>query len=229
MRTAPTIPAWKKWLSYLMELHVESAPSPYNPHLYVSLSRGRYQLSTANAIYSHGDLYTNFTSTFRQINLDQLPGKRILVLGLGLGSVPYMLETTFGRTFRYTAVEIDESVIYLAEKYVLSELRSQIEVVQADAHAFVLQNESLYDLIAMDVFVDDEVPAKFESQRFLTRLRESLQPGGLLLYNRLARTQDDKSGASRFLESNFRPVFPEAGYLEIDGNWMLYNNPSYLI
>ena len=52
-------PLWKRWLSYLFEIHVESTSSDYNPHLHVSLNNGRYQLSTANAIYSFEDLYDN--------------------------------------------------------------------------------------------------------------------------------------------------------------------------
>ena len=85
-------PFWKKILSYFFEFHIESAPSEINPHLYVSLNRGRYQLSTANAIYSFEDLYDNFFDAFKKVNLDQYPIKNVLVLGLGLGSIPLMLE-----------------------------------------------------------------------------------------------------------------------------------------
>ncbi|MEL6944963.1 MAG: hypothetical protein AAFO82_20090, partial [Bacteroidota bacterium] len=56
-RLAQSIPRWKRWWSYLSEIHIESAPNEINPHLYVSLRNGRYQLSTANAIYSYEDLY----------------------------------------------------------------------------------------------------------------------------------------------------------------------------
>ena len=86
------IPKWKKWLSYLMEWHIESAPSPINPHLYVSLKKGRYQLCTANAVYSYDELYNNFSDLFPQLKIEQLPGQRILVLGFGLGSIPLIIE-----------------------------------------------------------------------------------------------------------------------------------------
>jgi hypothetical protein len=77
-------PFWKNLLSYFFEFHIESAPSEVNPHLYVSLSRGRYQLATASAIYSFEDLYDNFFNAFKQINLDENPIKNVLILGLGL-------------------------------------------------------------------------------------------------------------------------------------------------
>ena len=139
-------------MSYFFEFHIESAPSEINPHLYVSLSRGRYQLSTANAIYSFEDLYDNFFDAFKQIDLDKYPIKNVLVLGLGLGSIPLMLEKNFGKKYNYTAVEIDESVIYLSSKYALPQLKSNIQMICADAFAFVMQTEQKFDLICIHFY-----------------------------------------------------------------------------
>jgi hypothetical protein len=217
------IPLWKKWLSYLFEWHIESAPSEINPHLYVSLKRGRYQLCAANAVYSYGDLYSNYSRTFRKLPFEQLNIEKVLLLGLGLGSIPYMLEKVFDRHFQYTAVEVDDSVIYLAQKYVLDGLKAPIETIQADAFAFVAQEQSKYDLIAMDIFLDDVVPDRFEQQEFLLNLRSLLASDGLLLYNRLASTMDDRKKSGAFYEKEFLKAFPEGGVLDVGGNWMLHN------
>jgi SAM-dependent methyltransferase len=222
------IPYWKKWLSYLVEWHVESAPSPHNPHLYVSVSRGRYQLSTAKAIYSYGDLYDNFARTFKQMDFAKLPGDQVLLLGLGLGSVPFMLEKNFRQSFRYTAVEIDEAVVYLAHKYVLSGLHSPVEVVCADAFAYVAQCTDTYDLIAMDIFLDDIIPDEFQSEEFLRQLAALLNPGGVLLFNRLSRTAEDLSNTKVFYKDIFKKVFPDAAFLDVRGNWILVNNKNIL-
>ncbi len=77
----PHIPRWKYWLSHFMELHIESAPSELNPHLYVSLTRGRLQLCTANAIYSFEDLYDNFSKTFDLFKEEFVPKEEVLILG----------------------------------------------------------------------------------------------------------------------------------------------------
>lgn len=216
-------PLWKRWLSYLTELHIESAPSPHNPHLYVSLRQGRYQLSTANAVYSYEDLYTNYRAAFRQIDVAEQDIREVLVLGLGLGSIPWLLERTFGCSFRYTAVELDAEVIRLAQKYSLSRLSAPIEVIQADAYAFMLQNQAQYDLICMDIFLDDTVPTLFESTAFLTALKAALSPSGLLLYNRLYQSKQDKAATKAFFRGPFSEVFPQGGYLEVPGNWLLTN------
>ena len=214
-------PLWKRLLSYFFELHIESAPSEINPHLYVSLKRGRYQLCTANAVYSYADLYDNFAGTFEQITLPS-DGATVLLLGFGLGSIPYILEKKQSKTYHYTAVEIDENVLYLANKYTLPMLESPISFIPADASVFVHSCTDQFDLICMDIFLDDVVPTVFETEDFLVRLKELLNPQGVLLFNKLALTKADKAQATAFF-TVFKKVFPKGNYLELKGNRMFLN------
>ncbi|WP_020536080.1 spermidine synthase [Lewinella cohaerens] len=219
------IPRWKIWLSYLLELHVESAESDYNPYLYVSLRRGRYQLSTANAVYSYGDLYTNFARTFARWNWEQYPVDEVLILGLGLGSIPVILEQTHGQLCQITAVEIDEVVVDLAERYVLGELQNPQQMIVADA-AIVVQQlpDESYDLLCVDIFDDDLVPEVFETITFLENVKALLRPGGVLLFNRLAANPKDEQLSKQFFEDTFLKVFPEGYCLDVGGNYMLVSN-----
>lgn len=221
-------PRWKKWLSYFVELHIESADSQHNPHLYVSLNRGRYQLCTANAVYSFEDLYDNFFKAFKRINIETIPGKRVLILGLGLGSIPQILEQHFQQDFFYTAVEVDEAVLYLANKYVLPNLKSGMETICTDASTFVSQCQDTFDLICMDIFLDDVIPSDFESNAFLEQLKNLLHPQGILLYNRLSLTKSDKTKTKQFFENDFLSVFPQGAYLDVKSNWILLNEKQVL-
>ena len=222
------VPGWKKWLSYLTEVHIESAPSDVNPHLYVSMRNGRYQLSTANAIYSYEDLYTNFLYAFRQIDFSKLPGKEVLQLGLGLGSVPLMLERVFDQDFNYLAVELDPNVIYLANTYALSELYSPVTTIRADAFAYTQQLEETFSMICMDIFLDDVIPAPFLTVAYLETLRDLLQPGGIVLYNCLYRTAEDKKDTEAFYNDVFKAVFPDSRHLDVKGNWVLVSDQRVL-
>lgn len=221
-------PRWKVWLSYFMEQHIESAASDHNPHLYVSLSNGRYQLCTANAIYSFEDRYDNYRRAFTRIELDRLPGKEVLLLGLGLASIPLMLEKIFEQELHYTAIEIDEAVIELASKYALPEIMSPVELICTDALAYVTQQPATFDLICMDVFLDDVVPESFEKEIFLESLKGMLKPGGLLLFNRLAATEKDKKGSQQFFETSFLKVFPQGGFMDVGGNYILVNDGAWM-
>jgi len=222
------IPKWKKWLSYLTELPLETSSSEHNPYLEVTLKKGRVQLSTANAVYSFADLYDNFDSAFAKLKLDELNINRVLILGFGLGSIPIVLEKNHSQQYAYTAIEIDEEVLSLANKYALPHIQSPIEMICADAYAFVMQCEEQYDMITVDVFVDDKVPANFEGDAFLQKIQQLLTPSGVLLYNRLAFTQKDTKEAKAFYEKSFHPNFPKGTYIPVRGNWMLLNDKIHL-
>lgn len=224
-------PLWKKWLSYLWEWHVESASSELNPHLHVSLKNGRYQLSTANAVYSYGDLYDNFVKAFQRVPLNELPGREVLILGFGLGSIPVILEHKLNRNYYYTAIEADEAVIDLASRYTLPTLQSNIQLICADAFTYIMQSDPAdftYDLICVDIFEDDKVPDIFETPDFLGQLRALLSPGGLLLFNRLAVSPADIQQTRDFYHNSFLSVFPEGAYLDVDGNWILLSEGNWL-
>jgi predicted membrane-bound spermidine synthase len=214
---------WRKKLSYLFEHHVETTSSEYHEALHVSYSRGRYQLSTENAIYSFGDLYTNYFRAFEEIDLDKRKVEKVLILGFGLGSIPMMLEQHFDKKYQYTAVEIDEEILYLAHKYVTHELTSAIETICTDAAFFVQQCNEVFDIICVDLFLDDIIPDTFQKQDFLQNVKNLIAPEGILLYNRLALTNEDKAKNKAFMKNEFLPVFPEGRYLDVDGNWMFVN------
>ncbi len=251
---------WKKLSSYFVERPIESASSEWNPELHVCLSKGRYQLCTAGAIYSYEDLYANFFLAFAvlqsgygkvfpkgaqkddagrlySLGLGRKPlllapvlkgGEDVLILGLGLGSVLWMLERNFGLRLHYTAVEIDPEVIYLAEKYALSDLHSPCELIQTDARLFVRQDSRQYDLVIMDVFRDARIPEPFRQLDFLEDLEQRLSPNATLLFNFLAQTEEDRRRADVFFREKFLEVFPQGDYLDTGGNWMMCNRQMLL-
>jgi 2-polyprenyl-3-methyl-5-hydroxy-6-metoxy-1,4-benzoquinol methylase len=221
-------PLWRKLLSYVKEIHIETSESEYNPDLYVVMRNGRYQLCTANAIYSYGDLYDNFSKAFKKINLDTLAIENVLILGFGLGSIPIILEKMFHKKYHYTAVEIDAEVLRLANIYGVGDLKSSMDFRVMDAYMYVAFCEEKFDMICMDVFLDDTVPDEMEHDDFLLNLKEMLNPNGILLFNKLAFHKKDKIEADNFFKNQFKPIFTEGTYLDVDGNFILLNRADCL-
>ena len=217
------IPLWKKWVSHVVPLTLETAASEQNPELAVMLDRGRLQLLSGNAIYSWDDLYHNFTIAFGALDLEKRPIEDVLILGLGLGSVPYILEKIYERAYHYTAVEWDETVAGLAARYTLSRLKSPVEIITADAGVFLQVTEERYDMIVIDIFEDDRTPEQFETVAFLEACAERLRPNGLILYNRLYNAHRNIVSTQRFFEDTFKNVFPEGEKIDTGGNWILVN------
>lgn len=218
----------KKYLSYLKDISLEKSSSEFNPHLEVLLVNGRHQLVTKDAIYSFDDKYINFYESFLKINWDKFKCKKVLVLGLGLGSVIYMLEKNLKKSFEYTAVEIDHEIVRLAEKYTLSKLNSYVETIVTDASHYIQLAQNKYDLILMDVFQSSEIPKEFQSDTFLDSLKQTLSQDGLLIYNRMNISDTDKSLNTAF-STKFEQHFSQYRQYQIINNMIYFSNSKFLL
>ncbi len=217
---------WQRILSYFREIHIESAPSDLNPHLYVSLSKGRFMLSTARAVYSHGDLYDNFVQTFKRTNWSVLPSSDFLILGYGLGSIPAILEK-MGHEFQYTGIEKDANVIYLASKYTLNDLKSPVHLYEVDAKDFLSQQHKTFSAICMDIFVEDEIPTFFTTTKFIEQLKTHLKKNGLLFVNTIKPKDEEEKTLTPF-QKKLQQAFPDGTFIEVGPNAVFVNQASAL-
>jgi len=215
-------------MSYLRDIHVESCSSEYNPDMQVLLSRGRYQLVTAKAIYSHEDLYSNFSEILLEtFDLSKTEVRKVLVLGLGLASIPIILDQIESGAFEITAVEIDEVVCQLAAEYAYPMVESPIETVIGDAYQYVMECQEKFDLICVDLFLGDKIPQKFRSKEFLERLGVLAGKSGAILYNTIAYTSSDKKRSKGFYLDVFKPVFPQSVMVYAHKNYMLISHSRW--
>lgn len=224
------IPKYRRWLSYVTEQVLETTSSDHNEYLQVSLVQGRLQLVAEDAIYSFGDYYLNFRKLFERFDFEQLPLRaNVLILGLGLGSIPELLEDYIGVEYEYVAVEIDPVIIELASEYSLPQLRSPIEVRQADAYAFLQMDGRQFDLICVDVFQDATIPEHLNGDDFLELLKDSLAPNGAIAYNRIADTSAHARESLEYYEGPFKKAFPDGELYNSRGNYMLVNAERFLL
>lgn len=220
MFVSPRIKLFKKLLSYFVDIPLVRTKSQFNPDLQVLLSNNRLKLVTSHAVYSYDDRYTNFYEAFKN-NKDHLTQcKTCLVLGLGLGSIPYILEKKLQLQLIYDLVEIDEVVVELFKKFNESRLISDLKIHTIDASEFLMNSETKYDLICMDVFQDSLVPTEFNHVNFVTLLKKKLNDRGLVIYNRIAETSEDVALNSKFDEEVFSKIFPKSKILKLEANWM---------
>lgn len=221
------IPFWKKSLSYFREFLIETLESEYNGTLEVILSQGRLQLCTSDAIYSFDDKYDNFGLGFKEIDWPRFAPEKGLILGLGLASIPYILEKILHINMDYTAIEIDDAVIELASRYTLPRLESPLDIYQADGYSYVMQCQEKYDLICLDIFVSDKIPNKFQSQSFFESLKHITTEHGIVMSNRLANTKEDKILSDQNFDV-FKSVYPNARKVSVEGNYIFFSDTHYL-
>ncbi|HNB13520.1 MAG TPA: hypothetical protein PKY09_11485, partial [Bacteroidia bacterium] len=83
-----------QWLlSFLYPVIIQKDQSDVNSVLETTLENGKLVLNTAHANYSYGSLYRVFIKALLRFNLDIKNKKKVLVLGMGGGSVvKFLLE-----------------------------------------------------------------------------------------------------------------------------------------
>ena len=187
----------------------------------MQLNSGRIQLSTKNAVYSFEDRYTSFLRTFETLKIQQREIISVLVLGFGFGSVPLMLRKNFEQHAPVIGVEIDPEVVRLFEKYRPKVLEDNLKIVSKDALEFVESNAKQFDLVCVDLFLDEIVPAKFDTAEFLEPLRNTVSPKGLLLFNRMTSSDKLFKKTEVFRKGQFNDVFPNAEFVDTGGNRVL--------
>ena len=201
--------------SYFTDVLIESASSVFNPNLELYLVDGRYQLCANDAIYSFDDKYANFAEAFDKTKWSDFQVKNALILGLGLASIPYILEKKHKINLDYTAVEIDDAVIYLASKYRIPKLKSTVQIVHTDASIFMEQCSDQYDMVCMDVFIDQDIPDEFITESSIQRLYDVLKPGGLLYYNILEKGHEQ---TCEFICEKLAERFEHSELIHVENN-----------
>lgn len=210
-------------LSYFKQIQIEATSGEFSDSLEVVLFEGRYMLNTANATYSFEDRYSSYKTALHTIATQIPQMKTALVLGLGLGSIPQMLQRNFNFTGHIDCVEIDGKIMQLAEKYYPSTpLFNQLTMHKNDALQWMELNTKQFDLIAVDLFIDKNVPLQFQSNAFMILLKKTLQPNGILLFSRMS----ENYRAEQSLIDNLNLVFPTGKAIDTGGNMIYYYKNS---
>lgn len=202
-------------LSYVSDIKIEKLHSPVSGDLEVVLRRGRVQLNTINATYSFEDLYTSYGTALQKINIEKKQISSVLVLGLGLGSIPYILQSKYRIDCTIDCVDIDPMIIGLAQKYYpLPSKLNKLSIHEADAFDWIMENDKKFDLITVDLFVDREVPKKLHQRTFIESLRNALSKDGSILFSRLKSNRP----IEYLLWENLHAVFENGHDIETMGN-----------
>ena len=206
-----------KILSYLFPQRLAIAEGHGGAHLEVVLNNGKLMLNANQSNYSFGGLHLIFEQLFDQIQIGKYDIKKVLLLGLGAGSVVDLLVNKHGLKCAITGVELDATVIDLAKKYFDIEKYTSLKIVQADAFELVQNNNEKYDLIVVDLFVGDTVPAAFASEEFIQNLRRLCNEKCCVVYNKMTDNAEHKEEL-KALSAKFDLVFP---------GWELYTIYAY--
>lgn len=210
--------------SFFREEVIERFNSNINPIIEVAIINGRYQLNAGRVNYSYGPLHDAFRKYFHKDHPTIDNNSKVLVLGLGGGSVVKILQDEYNINCRFTGVDADPAVIDAANKYFGLAKVPNLEVIVDDAYDFITDCSNQYDLIVVDIYIDDCIPRKFETLQFIRLLSNCLRKDGKVVYNKLQHSQDE-SGLKK-LTNYFRTVFTDVKVHKVSVNKI---TPNYFI
>ncbi|WP_271764656.1 fused MFS/spermidine synthase [Aquimarina algiphila] len=170
----------KKLLSYLLPFTKE-IPSKINGTLEITLMNGKKVLDSQNANYSYGTLQKLLTYGLSQIDIPE--DSQILLLGLGGGSIIHPLQEKFNHKGKITAVEIDEVIIKIAKNEFDITGSSTLEIICDDALHYVNQCTKQFEIIIIDIFIDNQVPEPFYEEEFWKKTIDLIPPKGKVVFN----------------------------------------------
>ena len=111
--------------------------------------------------------------------------RRVLIAGLGGGSLPSALTTLFPEA-QIDVIEIDQAVVNVAKEFFDFEETDQVSVIVNDARVYVKRAallERKYDLVILDAFTGDYIPEHLLTLEFLQEVRSIMTPDGVLVAN----------------------------------------------
>lgn len=214
-----SVPLFKRLGSFLIDQVVERSSSPYNKTLEVCLSSGKLVLNSSKVNLSFGELDNVFRSAFDQIHLHKRDWEQVLLLGVGAGNVVQIL-SQFEQKFELTGVEIDPEVIRLANKYFGLKNYERVDILVQDALQYIKESTQRFDLIIVDLFIDENIPEEAQQDAFLLRCAQALKPRGMLMFNRLMHTKKLQKASEAFT-ARMQEVLPGSRYLKTHTNRML--------
>jgi len=108
--------------------------------------------------------------------------KRVLVLGLGAGSIPVYL-SRFLPDAQIDAVELDPGVIDVAKKYFGLRETERFRLIEGDGRVYLNRHSEPYDLIYVDAFTGSYIPFHLMTKEFYQLVRNRLAPHGVAAFN----------------------------------------------
>jgi len=143
--------------------------------------------------------------------------KRVLVIGLGGGTVPKRFVRDYPQV-TVDAVEIDPAVITIAKRYFDVKESARLKIHESDGRRFLRTTKEKWDLILLDAYYSDSVPFFLTTKEFFTLAKAHLNPGGVLCNNVVGQVSGPKSAFFRSVYRTMDEIFPSVYPFRVAGS-----------
>jgi len=146
--------------------------------------------------------YTSLGLTFRP------DAKRILIIGLGGGSIPKKLNKEFPN-LEIDAIELDPEVIKVAKDHFNVKESKNLRLHAQDGRLFLTRTQNQYDIIMLDAYFTDAMPFHLATKQFFELAQKKLTPNGIVVANLISAVTGPSGKIARSFVRTKRQVFPQ--------------------
>ena len=207
--------------SFLYPISLYKTKGDKTDYLEVLLYQNQFQLASKSALYSDGIRYMPFRVGLQQLNKNQLShSQKVLILGSGIGSVLQILQKGYDNQAHFVLVDIDRVILDLAIQLHPPTPPATADYIHQDVVDFMNSTTEQFDLICIDVFIEQTVPEFICSKDFFLKLKQKLHPKGAWIMNYIVH---DEQKASQFV-NEIKPIFPDLKIFQKKLNTIIYKD-----
>lgn len=133
--------------------------------------------------------------------------KRVLVIGLGGGSIP----KRFWRDYPEMTIdvaELDPMVVDVAKRFFQVREDPRLRITAQDGRLFLRRAQQKYDMIIIDAYFSESIPFHLSTREFYQLAAERLAPGGVIVSNVIGALQGPQSPLFHAIYKTQAEVFP---------------------
>jgi len=182
---------------------VEGFDSKYSGKIEVRKQGRDIYVVTDGLTQSGGLIYELWEKTLKRLGVQDLRFKTWLILGLATGTVAKLISQKYSPT-KIVGVEIDPLMLDIGRKYFDLDNIPNLKIINQDAKCYILDAKERFDVLLVDLYIGDQLPAFVYQIKFLEQLGKL---GQLVIVNHLFYDQDKKAQA-RLLTDRLAKIFP---------------------
>ena len=210
----------KKLLSFILPTKAELVTAKKLPGIEVNINNGKVHIDGKNVNYSFGSLHHVFRKAIRFKSKEISKAKTALILGFGAGSIAKILWNEKNFPIQITGVDFEPLMYELAEKYSGIKDFEKLTLIEADAHVFVKECKEQFDVIFIDLFVEDQVPDFCMTLEFMKCIKRLINKDGLVIWDTLVANK---------LEEQMHLKAKEVGFDVVDSKQVTKDNLVFYI
>ena len=156
----------------------------------------------------------SYTDAFHMTRLMRPNAHRILLIGLGGGTVPKQMTRYYDDT-TIDVVEIDPLIVDLSKQYFQVRESDRLRIHVADGRTFLSRSNETWDSIFIDAYTTTRyggtIPPNLVTKEFFTEAARHLNPGGVLHFHCVFSSTPLLPAIQKTMASVFRSCLTSSG------------------